>query len=71
MRKIEILFMKASLKRSKMEQLKKLYEKYLEAMTDLLMDFQDKIPEGKYLQVSNSMKTNAEYLKSMMNVFGS
>jgi len=70
-RKIEVLFLKACLKRSKTEQLKKLREKHLEAMTELLMEAQDDLNEGSYLRLSKSLKKQADGYLCLIDLYGS
>ena len=76
MRKIELLFLKACLKRSKTEQLKKLREKYLETITDVLMDAQDDVDEGnysegRYLGLSKILKNRTEGYLCLIDLYGS
>jgi len=68
---IEIIFLKACLKRSPKAQLLRIRDKYLDAMTDMLLDFEKTLPSGTYVEVANACRMNLLSDEQLIGAFGS
>jgi hypothetical protein len=68
---IEIIFLKACLRRSSKEQLNRIRTKYLEALTEMLMEFEKTLPSGMYVEVANACKMNLTADEGLISCFGS
>ena len=68
---IEIIFLKACLKRSPKAQLLRIRAKYLDALTEMLMEFEKTLPSGIYVEVANACKINLEQDQGLIECFGS
>jgi recombinational DNA repair protein (RecF pathway) len=68
---IEIIFLKACLRRSPKAQLLRIRTKYMEALTDMLMEFEKTLPSGIYVEVANACKINLSMDEGLIACFGS
>jgi hypothetical protein len=68
---IEIIFLKACLKRSPKTQLLRIREKYLDALTDMMLEYEKTLPEGEYMRVATICKNNLIQDESLIEAFGS
>lgn len=68
---IEIIFLKACLKRSPKAQLLRIRAKYLDAMTDMLLEFEKTLPSGMYVKVADACRMNMVQDEGLIECFGS